>query len=68
MVEGSVVRMRNPLRAVTFASYADHRAYLEQRAVPHSMVRRVLLFARNARTLDVNTLRYLWTEAGYDAG
>jgi hypothetical protein len=67
MVEGTVVRMRNAFKAVTFASYAEHRAYLVQTAVPHSMVRRVLLFARNARTLDVNTLRYLWIEAGYDA-
>ena len=66
-VEGSVVRMRNELKALTFDSYAEHRAYLEQRAVPHSVVRRLLLFVRNARTFDLNTLRYLWIEAGYDA-
>jgi hypothetical protein len=68
MVEGSVVRMESALKSMTFASYGEHREYLQQRGVPHSTVRRTLLFLRNARTLDLNTLRYLWIEAGYDAG
>jgi hypothetical protein len=66
-VEGSVVRMHEPLHAPTFDSYAEHRAWLERNAVPHSTLRRVLLFLRNARTTDTNTLRYLWIEAGFDA-
>lgn len=66
MVEGPVVRMQNPLRVMSFASPAEHRAYLARHAVPHSTLRRVLLFLRNARTLDANTLRYVWIEAGYD--
>jgi hypothetical protein len=65
-VEGTVVRLGNPIRALTFASPKEHRAYLESRAVPHSALRRVLLFLRNARTLDTGTLRYLWIEAGFD--
>lgn len=66
MVEGSVVRMQNALHAITFASYEEHRAYLQTHGVPHSVLRRVLLFLRNARTLDANTLRYVWIEAGFD--
>ena len=67
-VEGAIVRMTNALHAVTFESIEDHRAYLEKRAVPHSTLRRVLIFLHNARTLDGNTLRYLWVEAGFDQG
>jgi hypothetical protein len=67
-VQGSVVRLVNPLRATTFESVAAHRDYLARQAVPHSSVRRLLLFLHNARTLDRNTLRYLWIEAGYDHG
>lgn len=65
-VEGAVVRMEHPLHAVTFESYAEHLAYLQKRGVPHSTLRRVLIFLRHARTLDANTLRYLWIEAGFD--
>jgi hypothetical protein len=67
--QGQVPVLRNALRAVTFASTAEHRAYLEKNYAPHSSVRRVLLFLRDAiglRTLDANTLRYIWTEAGFD--
>ena len=67
-VEGPVIRIQTPLRAISFASTADHRAYLEKNAVPHSALRRTLIFLRNARTFDRNTLRYLWLEAGYDHG
>jgi hypothetical protein len=68
-VQGTVVRMEHVLRSVTFASHEEHRAYLAERAAPHSWLRRTLLFARyflGTRTLDANTLRYLWVEAGYD--
>lgn len=67
-VEGPVIRLENPFYAQSFASPREHRAYLEQNAVPHSWLRRVLIFLRNARTLDTNTLRYLWTEAAFDHG
>jgi len=60
------VRLRNALQARTFDSPAEHRAYLEKHAVPHSSLRRTLLFLRRARTLDANTLRYLWIDAGFD--
>ena len=65
-VQGTVVRLRNALQALTFESSEEHRAYLEKHRVPHSSLRRMLLFLRNARTLDANTLRYLWIEAGFD--
>jgi hypothetical protein len=67
-VQGTVVRLRNPLYARTFDSAAEHREYLQKNAVPHSSLRRALLFLSRARTLDANTLRYLWIDAGYDQG
>ena len=71
MVQGTVVRLTNPLTSVTFQSVEEHRAWLEKNAVPHSTLRRVLLFLRDAigtRAHDANTLRYLWIEAGFDSG
>jgi hypothetical protein len=69
LVQGTVVRLTHALRSVTFASYDEHRKHLAERAAPHSPLRRALLFARyllGSRTLDRNTLRYLWIEAGFD--
>lgn len=65
-VQGTVIRLQLPLQARTFDSVEEHRNYLQQRGVPHSTVRRTLLFLRNARTFDLNTLRYVWMEAGFD--
>jgi hypothetical protein len=68
-VQGSVVRLSNALRSITFASPEEHRAQLAKNAAPHSALRRALLFVSylmSVRTLDANTLRYLWIEAGYD--
>lgn len=68
-VQGSVVRLTGSFRCVTFATHEEHRGYLAAKAAPHSALRHVLLFAAyalQARTLDVNTLRYLWIEAGFD--
>lgn len=70
-IQGTVVRLQNPLRAITFESAAAHHEDLARTAIPHSWLRRVLLFTRDAivtRTLDANTLRYIWTEAGFDRG
>jgi hypothetical protein len=67
-VQGTVVRLAHPLRAVTFESAEAHREYLAKSGVPHSGLRRALLFLRyamSARTLDRGTLRYLWIEAGF---
>lgn len=69
LVQGTVVRLDTVLRSVTFASADEHRAHLAAKAAKHSALRRLLLFARywlGTRTLDANTLRYLWIEAGYD--
>jgi hypothetical protein len=67
-VQGSVVRLNHAFRSVTFATPEEHRAHLAAKATPHSWLRRVLLFAGYAlstRATDRNTLRYLWTEAGF---
>ena len=69
LIQGTVVRLANALHSVTFATPDEHRAHLAERAAPHSLVRRVLLFLRylaGTRTLDRNTLRYLWIEASFD--
>lgn len=68
-VQGTVVRLVNAFEATTFTSSQEHREYLSKNAVPHSGLRQLLLFTRyalGARTLDANTLRYLWIEAGFD--
>lgn len=70
-VQGTVIRLENELRSMSFESVAQHREYLEKNSVPHSSLRRALLFIRyamSARTFDANTLRYLWLEAGFDSG
>jgi hypothetical protein len=69
-VQGSVVRLVNAFRSITFASTEEHRAHLSAKVAPHSALRRILLFASYAiatRTLDRNTLRYLWIEAEFDS-
>ena len=67
-VQGTVVRLANAFRSVTFATPEEHEAHLAGRAKRQSAVRRLLTFARyvlGTRTRDANTLRYLWIEAGY---
>lgn len=69
-VQGSVVRLANVLRSVTFATSEEHRDYLAQEAKKRSAIGRALLFARyvlGTRARDANTLRYLWIEAGFAA-
>lgn len=69
-VQGTVIRLHESLRAVTFATAAEHREYLTANGVPRPVLRRALLFLRNAigsRTTDRNTLRYLWIEAAFRA-
>jgi hypothetical protein len=70
-VQGTVVRLNNVLRSMSFDSSEAHREYLAKNGVPHSWLRRLLLFVHHAivtRARDANTLRYLWIEAGYDHG
>ncbi len=69
-VQGTVVRVQNVLRSMTFSTPDEHRAHLAERGKPQSRLRQVWTFARYAlstRTRDRSTLRYLWIEAGYDA-
>ena len=68
-IQGTVVRLSEPLRSMSFESSEAHRAQLAKSGIPHSSLRQLLLFLRyaaEARTLDRNTLRYLWIEAGFD--
>lgn len=69
-VQGTVVRMKNELRSITFSTRDEHRAHLAERGTPHSRLRQLWTFVRyalSARSRDRNTLQYLWVEAGYDA-
>jgi len=68
-VQGTVVRLANAFRSMTFATPEEHREHLAGKGVRQSIVRRVLRFASYAiatRARDANTLRYLWIEAAYD--
>jgi len=72
-VPGTVVRLQEPLRHQTFSSSEEHRKFLANEGVPHSLLRRILLFIRNALATGALfrswiTLRYLWIEAGFDQG
>ena len=67
-VQGSVVRLSNAFRSITFATAEEHRAHLAAKATPHSWLRRAWTFARyviGTRTRDANTLSYLWIEASF---
>jgi hypothetical protein len=68
-VQGSVVRLGNALRSVTFATEEEHRTHLAAKGKLRSALNRALMFARyviGTRVRDANTLRYLWIEAAYD--
>jgi hypothetical protein len=68
-IQGSVVRLGQALRSVTFGSVEEHERYLAERAAPHSMLRRVFIFAHSVlliRVLDKHAWRYLWVEAKFD--
>lgn len=68
-VQGSVVRLGNAFRSVTFASEEEHRSHLAAQGTLRSAPRRALVFVRyviGTRVRDANTLRYLWIEASYD--
>ena len=67
-VQGTVVRLMNAFRSITFASPEEHRRHLAEHGAARSPLGRVLTFVSylmGTRTLDGNTLRYLWIEAGY---
>jgi hypothetical protein len=66
-VQGTVIRLHESLRAVTFATAEEHREYLAKNGAGRSPLSHALRFLRDAigsRTTDRNTLRYLWIEAG----
>lgn len=70
-VPGTVVRLSGALRQQTFSSPKEHSRFLAAHGVPHSLLRRILLFSRNAIVTGAvfrswTTLRYLWVEAGFD--
>ena len=66
-IQGTVVRMTNVLKSMTFASRNEHQAEIEKGGQRLSQLTHMLRFVRDAigtRTLDRNTLRYIWTESG----
>lgn len=68
-VQGTVVRLANAFRSITFATPDEHRQHLAAKGVRQSLVRRLLRFVSYAiatRARDANTLRYLWIEAAFD--
>jgi hypothetical protein len=69
-IEGTVLRLREPLERELAPSHEAHRAELALRGVPHSTLRRVLLFVKRAAAARAlghwETLRWLWDEAGWD--
>ena len=68
-VQGTIVRLSAPVQSVTFGSTEEHRSWLEKNGRSVSGITRILRFLRNTAavgTMDRNTLRYLWVEAGFD--
>jgi len=69
-VQGTVVRTGAGFEKQSFATAEEHGAFLATSGVPHSTLRAVLIFTRNAiatgALLRPNDLRYLWIEAKYD--
>jgi hypothetical protein len=68
-IQGTVVRLANAFRSITFATPDEHREHLAAKGVRQSIVRRLLRFVSYAiatRARDANTLRYLWIEAAFD--
>lgn len=69
-VQGTVIRLKNALRSMSFDSSEAHRAQLAASGRAVRLPRRVLTFIAQVlatRARDRNTLRYLWIEAAYDA-
>ncbi|MGA7614085.1 MAG: hypothetical protein WBX15_02790 [Thermoanaerobaculia bacterium] len=72
-VQGTVIRLGEPLRRVVYESTGAHRAALAATAPPHSLLRHILLFLRNgvrsgSLWRSLTTTKYLWIEAGFDRG
>jgi hypothetical protein len=70
-VQGSVVRLCSPLVVRRFATTAEHQAFLSENGVPHSTLRRILifmhrLFAERLLFRGANAVRHAWMEAGFD--
>lgn len=69
-LQGTVVRLRAPLRRATFATTAEHELFLRARGRRRSLMVRVVRFVRDAllsgaALRGTATLRYLWVEAGW---
>jgi len=70
-VEGTVLRLSNPLDVSTFVNEADHRSHLSRRrarSFPFRVIRFVVTLLASATALrSSSTLRYLWLEAGFES-
>jgi hypothetical protein len=69
-IRGTVVRAGKELTRVVWSSEEEHRRHLEAVGVPHSTLRRVLVFAgalwRERRRLTRTAVRAIWLDAGWD--
>ena len=67
-VQGTVMRMQNGFRSVTFGTAAEHHVHLAEKGTRRSAAGRAIAFAGyvvGTRVFERNTLRYLWVEAAY---
>lgn len=69
-VRGTVVRAGRELTRVLWSSEEEHRRHLEAVGVPHSALRRLLVFAgalwRERRRLTATAVRAIWLDSGWD--
>lgn len=68
-VQGTIIRLNNALRSMSFESADAHRAQLAGSGRKVGVPRRVVTFLHHVlatRARDANALRYLWIEAEYD--
>ncbi|HUF17100.1 MAG TPA: hypothetical protein VMS12_03545 [Thermoanaerobaculia bacterium] len=69
-IRGTVARAGRELTRVLWSSEEEHRRHLEAVGVPHSTLRRFLVFAgalwRERRRLTTTAVRAIWLDAGWD--
>ena len=71
-VQGTVIRLGQPLQSVTFSSTSEHEAYLQDRGRPRPLLSRLFVFLQwsvrlGAMWKGAATRSYLWREAGWSA-
>lgn len=69
-IEGAVIRLDGWLERTLWATAEEHVQAKARAGIPHSTLRRTLVFLRRVAEERAwtrpNALRYLWIEAGWD--